>query len=135
MAETVADIRNAEQERLAKAIRFDHLTNEYNGAARMVERLGAQSASQRHLNVLLRILEEARKLPDDVVHDAPTSSRRGGDLLGTIPGGLTGHMITAITESAVTRLRQLETQRAQQLDAAKLRRDTAKAALKDEFGE
>jgi hypothetical protein len=139
--ETLADIQAEHTARIERAKRYDFLRGEYNQNARLVERLGAQSANQRHINALLRILDEAKKLPETVVHANLGGVGREGvsileeAMMGAIPDGVTGTMISAIASSALGRLRRLEDERAQQLDAAKQRRDAAKQLLKDEFSE
>jgi hypothetical protein len=129
--ESLADIQQEDQARRAKAHRFDTLRSEWSNNARQVEKLDAQAASLRKQMLSLeRIIEEANKLPNDVVHDGMGVS--GGC---AIPNGYTRPMVVAIASSALLRVKSKDEERCKAIDAARKRRDTAKAALNEEFPE
>ena len=129
--ETVAEIRQEETERLERARRYDALRAEWSHAARLVEKLEAQeSVVKRHITSLSRVIDEANKLPEEIVHD-------GVAVLGgiAIPGGVSRGMLSAIASSALARVQRKNAERLATIEAAAKRRDDARAALDEEFPE
>jgi hypothetical protein len=127
--ETVADIEQERIERLERARLHDALRAEWSQNARLVERLEAQSV-QKQITSLQRVIDEANKLPEDVIHD-------GIGFMGgcAVPNGITRPMLVAIASSALVRVQRRDEERVKTLDAAKKRRDDAKARLDEEFPE